>query len=110
INDLPLNPRDDVAEASVEQEAPQSQFELSVVEAAGKPVPRALVEVRTEPKPGAEDVVVGEFVRTANYGPFVRTDENGRLVLRMPEEQPERFNLSIKTPGYGPYWAGWSTV
>ncbi len=95
--------------ASAEKTEPR-RFELLVRGPNGKPVPRAKVEVRTKPAPTAEDVLVGEYVRPATYGPFARTDAEGRLVLRLPDEQPQRFNLSIKTAGYGPYWAGWSSV
>jgi beta-lactamase regulating signal transducer with metallopeptidase domain len=81
-------------------------FELLVVNPDGKPVSKALIELRISPKPTAENVKVGEFVREARYGNFAKTDANGRLVFDMPKK-PTRFNISIKMPDFAPYWAEW---
>lgn len=84
------------------------QFELLVVGPAGKPVPEALVELRGDPLPTAEQIQRGTFVRKSRYGTFVKADAQGRVTVKLPAE-PKRFNVSISTAGYGPYWAAWSS-
>ncbi len=81
-------------------------FQLRVHDQDQNAVPEALVEIRTDPKPKAEHILDGTFVRTASYGTFAKTDKDGLLRFEFAEET-KRLNLSIKTPGYGPYWAGW---
>jgi len=83
-------------------------FQLTIVDPAGKPVPQASVEVRTNPAPTAKQVLRGEYIRAATYGPLVKTDDQGVLKLAL-SGHPKRFNLSIVQPGYGPYWAGWNS-
>jgi beta-lactamase regulating signal transducer with metallopeptidase domain len=84
------------------------RFELLVRGPDGLPVPHASVELRTRPFPTVEQIVVGKFIRASTYGPFVQTNAEGRLVLELPKK-PIRFNVSIKTAGYGPYWASWNS-
>lgn len=86
----------------------QRTFELLVVDSDGEPVPHASVQLRTTPATVASQIKVGEFTRKARYGSFAKTDAKGRLLFEIPTP-PGRFNISIKTPGYGPYWAGWSS-
>ena len=74
----------------------------------GRPVPEALVQIRTSPHPTANDVRRGTFVKDSTYGSFAKTDAEGRLAVLRPAA-PERFNVDVTTPGYGPYWAGWSS-
>ena len=85
------------------------EFRLSVVGPNGTPVPNASVEIRTAPAPAAEQISRGKFVRAGSYGAFAETDRAGRLAVTFPR-RPERFNISIKQHGYGPYWAGWDSV
>jgi hypothetical protein len=82
-------------------------FELIVVGPNGQPVPNANVELRTRPLPTAAQITVGEFVRQGTYGTMVTTDAEGRLVVVRPDPS-SGFSVSIKTPGYGPYWAEWN--
>ncbi|QDT40029.1 Regulatory protein BlaR1 [Gimesia alba] len=84
-------------------------FRLNVVDSAGKPVPNALIEARTDPAVTPEQIQRGKYVRKSTYGPYVRTDKKGVLQLTVPTRL-KRFNLNIKQPGYGPYWATWSLV
>lgn len=86
----------------------EQAFELRVVGPDGRPIPEALVELRTRPIPKAEQLRHGKFVRKGSYGVFATTDADGRLVIKLPEP-PSRFDVGITTPGYGPYWAGWSS-
>ncbi|MAG93829.1 MAG: hypothetical protein CMJ48_08785 [Planctomycetaceae bacterium] len=86
----------------------KNTFQLHVVGPDGKSVAQASIGLRTSPSPTAEQIERGDFVRKTRYGTFVKTDANGRLVVRFPQK-PSRFNVSIKTPGYGPYWASWSS-
>lgn len=83
-------------------------FELRVVGPDGKPVPSAQVEVRTEPKPTAEQILIGKFTKQGPYGTFATTDNLGRLCIVRPPE-PRHFNVDITLPGYGPYCAKWSS-
>ncbi len=86
----------------------EQTFELLVVGPDGKPVPEASVEIRTSPLPTAEQIAEGKFVRKGPYGAFATTDDQGRLVVKLPRT-PKNFDVNITTPGYGPYWAGWSS-
>lgn len=88
--------------------AEKPTFELRVVGPDGKPVPHAQVEVRTEPKPTAEQIVIGKFTKQGPYGMFATTDDMGRLRVVRPSE-PNHFNVDITMPGYGPYCAKWSS-
>lgn len=86
----------------------QPVFELHVVGPDGKPVPHAEVEFRTAPKPTAEQFLTGEFIRLGSYGTFAKTDAGG--TVRMTRMASQRsFELFIEIPGYGPYWASWSS-
>jgi len=84
------------------------EFALCVVGPGGKPIPEALVELRTDPGTTAEQIRQGKFVKGGSYGAFVATDVEGRLVVELPRA-PTHFDVYITTPGYGPYWAGWSS-
>ena len=84
------------------------EFELHVVGPDGKPIAEATVELRTRPIPNTEQIVRGKFLKKGSYGAFVKTDASGCLIVKIPKE-PTRFNISIKTAGYGPYWAGWTS-
>jgi beta-lactamase regulating signal transducer with metallopeptidase domain len=83
------------------------EFELRVVGPDGKPVPEAQVELRISPHPTAEHIRRGKYVKTSTYGPYAKTDAEGRLVIAVPQK-PSRFDMDITTPGYAPYWAGWT--
>jgi protocatechuate 3,4-dioxygenase beta subunit len=84
------------------------EFELRVVGPGGKAIPNAVVEVRTDPLPTADQVSTGKFLRRAKYGSVLSTDAAGRLVIKLPRP-PQRLDVDITTPGYGPYWASWSS-
>ncbi|QDU47748.1 M56 family metallopeptidase [Gimesia panareensis] len=82
-------------------------FQLKVVDPAGKPVPHVTVEIRSDPAPTAKQIIRGKYLRKATYGPFAQTNDQGELFIQIPH-QMQRFNLSIKKRGFGPYWAGWN--
>jgi len=84
------------------------QFELKVVGPEGKPVPHAAIEIRTTPGVAAEDVVKGKFERKAPYGNIFTADADGYLTIKVPAD-PKRWDFSIKTAGFGPYWAEWTS-
>ena len=94
--------------AEVAQPDDGREFELRVVGPGGKPAPDALVELRTNSAPTAEQVRRGKFVRKASYGSFVTADAEGRIQVMLPRA-PTRLDVNITTPGYGPYWAAWSS-
>ena len=96
------------AQKSGDDAAGDRLFELRVVQPDGKPISEAVVELRTRPIPAAEQVRQGKFIRKGPYGAFVATDAEGRLVVTLPQ-RPDNFNVDITIPGYGPYWAGWSS-
>lgn len=96
-------------EADARAPTATQRFELIVVGPNKKPVPNALVQIRTRPKPNETWVQHGRFDRSASYGGFVRTADDGKLVLLVPKRAAQRLDVSIKTPGYAPYWTGWST-
>ena len=105
-NDARPSDPQEPAKKSTAKEA--NLFELRVVGPNGRPVPEALVQIRTSPHPTANDVRRGTFVKDSTYGSFAKTDAEGRLAVLRPAA-PERFNVDVTTPGYGPYWAGWSS-
>jgi beta-lactamase regulating signal transducer with metallopeptidase domain len=84
------------------------EFELHVVGPDGKPVPEAIVHIRTSPAPTANWIRHGKFVRHGSYGAFLSADGEGRLALALPRV-PTDFDVDITTPGFGPYWASWSS-
>lgn len=86
----------------------EPSFELHVVGPDGKPVPEAVAEIRTRPALSAEQIRRGTFVKQGPYGTFVKADAEGCLVVRLLQA-PGGFDVSIKAPGYGPYWAAWSS-
>jgi RNA polymerase sigma factor (sigma-70 family) len=84
------------------------EFELRVVGPGGRPLPKAEVEFATDPVPTAEQVRRGTFVKQGRLRAIVATDAEGRIVIALPR-QSDRFNAFITVPGYGPYWAGWTS-
>lgn len=83
-------------------------FELRVVGPEGKPVPTAMLEVRTSPRLAAEQIMRGKFVREEAFGVVATTDGEGVIVIGLPEAQKSLI-VFIMTPGFGPYRAGWSS-
>ncbi len=83
-------------------------FELRVVGPGGKPIPGAEVELRADSALKAEHISRGKFVGQGVYGTLAATDALGVLVVKIPTP-PRNFEVLITIPGYGPYWAGWSS-
>jgi protocatechuate 3,4-dioxygenase beta subunit/Zn-dependent protease with chaperone function len=88
--------------------AAQKTFEFIIVGPDAKPIPDVNVDVRSQPIVTAEQIQQGKFLKAGTYGPQVKADAAGRLVIKLPVE-PERFSLGITTAGYGPYWAVWNS-
>jgi beta-lactamase regulating signal transducer with metallopeptidase domain/uncharacterized GH25 family protein len=84
------------------------EFELLVVGPDGKPIPEASVELATSPALTGEQIVKGKFVIPRSHRAVLTTDAQGQIVVKLPQA-PTRFNVFITIPGYGPYWAGWSS-
>jgi len=111
----PANPQQQAPEPAIPvrpaskdaAEGPED-FELTVAGPGGKPIPDAIVEIRTVPAPTAGQIRRGMFVRKATYGTVAKADAEGKLVVSIPPK-PARFDLDITIPGYGPYWAHWSS-
>lgn len=82
------------------------QFELKVVGPGGKPIPGAVVELRSKRAPTAEEIPKGTYLRPSPWGSFAKTDDQGVLVVKLPVSL-RRFSLVIAIPGYGPYRAEW---
>ncbi len=85
------------------------EFELRLVDPGGQSIPRALVELCSSPVLTAQQVRQGAFVRQESYGAIVATDAEGRLVVEPPNKS-DYLNVYIRIPGYGPYWAGWTSA
>jgi hypothetical protein len=84
------------------------EFELLVVGPGAKPIPDAVVEIAVTPLPTAAQVKKGSFLGAKAYVARVTTGADGRLAVAIPRA-PDFFNVYITTPGFGPYWAGWSS-
>jgi hypothetical protein len=84
------------------------EFELRVMGPDGKPISQALVEIGADPLPTPEQVRAGKFVKRGSYYATLESDAQGCLAIKLPQT-PSHFNVYITTPGYGPYWAGWSS-
>ncbi|HEX3450316.1 MAG TPA: carboxypeptidase regulatory-like domain-containing protein [Isosphaeraceae bacterium] len=84
------------------------EFALDVVGPTGKPIPAAQVELQTDLALTVEQVINGQFVKQESSGILAATNTDGRLVVRLPRT-PSHFNVKIISPGYGPFWAGWSS-
>ncbi len=103
-----------VATVTAEAQAPPAKpakpraFELTVVGPGGKPVPGAAVELRGDPPTTRDRVRKGRFVRQGPFGTTVLADASGRIAIEFPRA-PTRLEAFIEIPGYGPYWAGWSS-
>jgi len=84
-------------------------FELTVVGPEGKRIPEATVELRIDPSPTAEQILVGKFVRKGDYGAFVTADFEGRVVVKWPQSPGKSLVVRILVSGHQPYWASWSS-
>lgn len=85
------------------------EFALTVVGPDKKPVANAQVEVRTDPARNPLPIRRGTPTKRRAYGTSAETDTEGRLVVDIPRS-PGQLDIFITTPGYGPYWAGWSSA
>ena len=83
-------------------------FELTVRGPGDKPVAGAIVDFRSNNPPTAEQVRRGTFHKKSRYGTELTTDDAGKIVVTF-EGLPSKLNLDITTPGFGPYWASWSS-
>ncbi len=105
VNSQAEAPQDQTEEATSDD---QFQFRLTVVGPDKKPVPHAKLDVRSELKFLVENIQQGRFTRNHNYGTLATCDENGVFAISQTK-RPKRFSVSIKHPGYGPYWAEWDS-
>jgi len=85
------------------------EFELQVVGPDGKPIPEATLWLRSDPTPTAKQILRGKFLKKGPNHVDLSTDTEGRLVIELMQD-PRNFNLFIEIPGYGPYWAGWTSM
>jgi uncharacterized GH25 family protein len=83
-----------------------STFDLRIVAADGKAIPRVQVDFLSEPAIHAAQVHWGKFVSEAKYGATLESDGEGRIVLERPA-QWNRLALFIEAPGYARYCASW---
>ncbi len=100
--------RNSKAEPEEARSSDRQEFAIRVVGPNGKPIPEAVVELRMNPGLTAEQVHQGKLVKRGPYGAFVATDARGQLMVEIPRA-PASLDVYIERPGYGPYWAGWST-
>jgi beta-lactamase regulating signal transducer with metallopeptidase domain len=85
------------------------EFELLVVGPGGKSIPEATVELAANPIPTAAEIKKGKFLRRESYRALVAADADGRIVVARRWGQTA-FTVYITIPGYGPYWAGWTST
>ena len=83
-------------------------FELTVRGPGGQPVAGAIVDFRSNDPPTAEQVRRGGFRKQSRYGSELTTDDAGKIIVSI-EAVPAGLDLNITTPGFGPYWASWSS-
>jgi protocatechuate 3,4-dioxygenase beta subunit len=100
--------RDQQSEFKAQRDHATQEFELLVVGPSAKPIQDAVVEIATTPLPMAAQVRKGKFVGAKAYVARVTTNADGRLAVAIPRA-PDHFNVYITIPGFGPYWAGWSS-
>ena len=62
----------------------------------GKPIPEAVVELRTDALPTAGHIRQGKLVKRGQYEAFVATDADGRLAVKLPKA-PTHFDAFIST-------------
>jgi len=106
---VPNSPKSKIDSNRNESQAKDGQeFELRVVGPGGKLIREALVELRSNAVPTPEQIRHGKLVKRDSYGASVTTDVEGRLVVKL-SKAPTYFDAFITIPGYGPYWAGWSS-
>lgn len=88
-----------------ESKVPQRRFELTIVGPDLQPISQADVDVRGRPTLEESWIERGLFKRKGNYGSLVKTDEQGRLSISIPNDVSYQF--TIKGEGYAPYSAQW---
>ncbi len=85
-----------------------TDFDLRIVGPDGQPVPGAQVHVRTSPALSESQIHRGKFVTKNAYSVALQADPEGRLSFELPLKS-DSLDVDITTPGYGPYWASWSS-
>ena len=85
---------------------PQHSIRLIIVGPDGKSVPNANVEIRSNPRVTAGQVMVGSHKKDGSYGNYFTASASGELQVSFTK-LPGNFNVSIHHPGFGPYWARW---
>lgn len=87
----------------------QPAMVLTVLDAREKPIAGAAVEFVTFPRVKME-VLAGTLLGSKGRIHRVKTDENGRLGIRLPEETPKSVSYSINIDRYGPAWLRWENI
>lgn len=85
-----------------EGDAKPGEFRLTVVGPDGKPVPQAAIHLRTHPEVTADQILRGEFVKSVSYGPYVKTDGQGRLTILRAESSSMKPAIRWKVRRCGP--------
>ncbi len=99
-----------VAQLAVAQDAAAAarSLALTIVGPDDRPVPKAKLEIRLSPVPKEWKFHRGTFQKASRYGGMAETDDEGRAHFDLPEGATKRLNISIITPGFAPFWAGWN--
>ena len=66
------------------------------------------MHVRTSPALSESQIRRGKFVKKHAYSVALLADPEGRLSFELPPKS-DSLDVDITTPGYGPYWASWSS-
>ncbi len=99
--------KDNTAKSQTEAQK-TTDFDLRIVGPDGQPVPQARVHVRTSPVLSQSKIRRGKIVEKNAYSVALLADEEGRLSFELPPKS-DGLVVYITTPGYGPYWASWSS-
>ncbi len=92
--------------AIVTEEAEERRIELLVVGENQQAIPGLVVELVGSEAIEAQQLEVGEQAEERARRLRVRTDKEGRIVLRMPKEF-QYFAVFVEAQGYAPYWSEW---
>jgi protocatechuate 3,4-dioxygenase beta subunit len=99
----------DAKRGAAEADAQEGQeFALRVVGPDAKPIPEAVVEIYTYPDPVIGQIRQGQLVKRGSNDVSVAADAQGQLVVVL-SRAPTHFTVFITIPGYGEYWATWSS-
>lgn len=95
------------AEANERLARDTGTFDFRVLGPDQKPLPHITIHLHAYQTVVAENILHGTFVKKASYGVYVKTDNQGRLVVKLLPTT-NHLTADVTAPGYAPYYASWS--